>query len=415
MAWLGTRRRRRRSSRDEELIDPTGALPEVETATAEAKPLVLLVPEARKTAAFRLHTFAAVEGAAVFIQRWFRPGMSGGVIAFWALHRRPLIHPGNSEPEAIALVREDEGSDVVYFSSFKDMRSARSLVRAKVKRGLDLGLTLVYWAAPVAIDYRKPGAVHLTPAMPPPDQGGAVRGPPPLPQERDRREPESARLEQAPEPTGGPPEPSTLAFEGLEETAEVGEETTAIDAASEERADDDLEELEVSDEADAPPEPSAPAFDRFEEAADSADAWPEPSTAALNETEEVAAEADAPPEPSALAFEGLEETAEVSTDAPPEPWTQALDDPEEIDADAPSEPSALAFEGLEETAEASTDPDAIDTASEGQAGDQAEDEEEVEVVPTERLVFEVEKVLRVNRWHEREGPFRGFGSPPGKF
>ncbi len=369
MAWLGTRRRRRRSSRDEELIDPTGGLPEVETATAEAKPLVLLVPEARKTAAFRLHTFAAVEGAAVFIQRWFRPGMSGGVIAFWALHRRPLIHPGNSEPEAIALVREDEGSDVVYFSSFKDMRSARSLVCAKVKRGLDLGLTLVYWAAPVAIDYRKPGAVHLTPAMPPPVQGGAVRGPPPLPQERDRREPESAGLEQAPEPTGGPPEPSTLAFEGLEETAEVGEETTAIDAASEERADDDLEELaEVTDEADAPSEASA------------------------------------------LPFEGFEETAEASAEVSPEPSALAP-----ADFDGWPDPSTEAPDDLDETTEASTDPDAIDTASEGQAGDQAEDEEEVEVVPTERLVFEVEKVLRVNRWHEREGPFRGFGSPPGKF
>ncbi len=31
------------------------------------------------------------------------------------------------------------------------------------------------------------------------------------------------------------------------------------------------------------------------------------------------------------------------------------------------------------------------------------------------LAAEVAKVLQVRRWREREGPFRGFDSPPGRF
>lgn len=357
MAWLGTRLHRRRSLRGEALTNPVSAAPEVQTPTAAAGGLlVVLIPEARATTAFRLHTFTGAEDAAAFIRHWFRPEASSAVIVFWALHERPLMEPGSGEPEAIALVREDEGSDIVFFSSFSDMHSARSLVRAKVERGLDLGQTLVYWAAPVTIDYRKPGVVHLTPATPPPVQGEAVQQLPLVLQERDR-EPESAGLKEAPAPAHAPPEPSPLAPEDLERTAEL----TGGDAPepSPLPPTDFDQTAEVIAEA---PEPSVPAFDGFEEAA----------------------------EPSVPAFDGFDQTAEMTVDAPPEPSTVVPDD---------------------DTAEAGAEPVATDAASE----EPASDEEEVEVVPTERLVFEVEKVLRVNRWNEREGPFRGFGSPPGKF
>lgn len=40
-----------------------------------------------------------------------------------------------------------------------------------------------------------------------------------------------------------------------------------------------------------------------------------------------------------------------------------------------------------------------------------------EVPQTETRVdtFEASKVLQVKRWEVQEGPFRGFGSPPGRF
>ena len=40
------------------------------------------------------------------------------------------------------------------------------------------------------------------------------------------------------------------------------------------------------------------------------------------------------------------------------------------------------------------------------------DQEELEA---EGILSEVAKVLRIKRWEAKQGPFRGFGSPPGKF
>ena len=356
MAWLGTRLRGRHFSRGERATE-ADLPPEGETATATgARPLVLLVPEARKTAAFRLHTFADAEEAAAFIQRWFWPGTAGGVIAFWALHERPLHESGGSPPEAIALVREEEGSDVVYFSSFRDMGLARSLVRAKAERGLDLGLTLVYWAAPVAIEYDRPGHVRLTPSAPPALQPVLAVEAPALEQQEQEPEPQTDALEEAAAQVAVVAEPPTEAPEDGAAPAEV-EERARVSANGNGLA----PWTEVSDD--------------------------------VEETAEVSTKTDAEPEPLAASPDDIEETAGTSAKGNGlAPWTEVSDD-------------------AEETAGISAEADAPDVWGTAEVTEEVEDE----AVAIDRLVSELDKVLRVSRWDDHDGPFEGFGSPPGTF
>ena len=43
------------------------------------------------------------------------------------------------------------------------------------------------------------------------------------------------------------------------------------------------------------------------------------------------------------------------------------------------------------------------------------DEPEREIEDVSNEVYEVQSILRNSRWEAREEPFRGFGSPAGKF
>jgi hypothetical protein len=54
-----------------------------------------------------------------------------------------------------------------------------------------------------------------------------------------------------------------------------------------------------------------------------------------------------------------------------------------------------------------TSPGQKDTTKEWDRMDESHDSAEV--------VGEVFKVLQVKRWEAQDGPFRGFGSPPGRF
>jgi pilus assembly protein CpaE len=136
----------------------------------EAGPPLLVLISTGGIVSFRLHAFSKVQEAAEFIQPWFPPGMSHGIVAFWALQAEPASDPegGSAEiSEAVVLIRDPARAGVVDHISCVDMVSAQNLVRAEAGRGLDLGLFMVYWAAPISIQVDDEGIVRLTPASPP--------------------------------------------------------------------------------------------------------------------------------------------------------------------------------------------------------------------------------------------------------
>ena len=120
---------------------------------------------------FRLHTFLDVGQAAEFVQPWFPPGMSHGIVAFWALQEEPVSTPewgSAGGVETFVLVRDPARPGVVDLIECVDMESAHTLIRAEAERGLDIGLFMVYWAAQVSVQVDDEGLVRLTPASPPP-------------------------------------------------------------------------------------------------------------------------------------------------------------------------------------------------------------------------------------------------------
>src|SRR5439155_1726279 len=68
--------------------------------------------------------------------------------------------------EAMVLIRSEEGSDLVYVVSFVDIESAQSFARFEVKRGMHLGLILIYWASMVNV-VLSDDKVQLIPERPP--------------------------------------------------------------------------------------------------------------------------------------------------------------------------------------------------------------------------------------------------------
>src|SRR5207244_3453180 len=60
----------------------------------------------------------------------------------------------------------EEGSDLVYGVSFVDIESAQSFARFEVKRGMHLGLILIYWASMVNVVLTD-DKVQLIPERPP--------------------------------------------------------------------------------------------------------------------------------------------------------------------------------------------------------------------------------------------------------
>jgi pilus assembly protein CpaE len=163
LPWLGTILGGRH---DDEVEVPA----DIEPPPAETGPPFMVLVSTGGIVSFRLHTFSEVQEAADFIQPWFPPGMSHGIVTFWALHEQPLGDPelssaGTAEP--VVLIRDPARAGMVDLISCVDMASAQNLVRDEAERGLDLRLFMVYWAAPVSIQVDDDGIVRLTPQSPP--------------------------------------------------------------------------------------------------------------------------------------------------------------------------------------------------------------------------------------------------------
>src|SRR5438093_736667 len=135
--------------------------------TIDTPPLVVMIPDVAGVSSFRLYTFTDAQGASRFILSLSRPQRERAH-AFWALQAEPAdpLETEDNAGEAMVLIRSAEGSDLVYVVSFVDIESATSCSRFEVKRGMHLGLILIYWASMVNV-VLSDDRVQLIPERPP--------------------------------------------------------------------------------------------------------------------------------------------------------------------------------------------------------------------------------------------------------
>ena len=135
--------------------------------TIDTPPLVVMIPDVAGVSSFRLYTFTEAQAASRFILSLSRP-QRDRAHAFWALQAEPAdpLETEDNAGEAMVLIRSEEGSDLVYVVSFVDIESAQSFARFEVKRGMHLGLILIYWASMVNVVLTD-DKVQLIPERPP--------------------------------------------------------------------------------------------------------------------------------------------------------------------------------------------------------------------------------------------------------
>ncbi|KKL23053.1 hypothetical protein LCGC14_2429260, partial [marine sediment metagenome] len=168
MKWLLDRIRRQKHQHRE--TDEERAATEAASPDSTQPRLMLLVHDASAPASYQLQTFEDASTAEEFVQFWYPPTTEHGVLAFWAMHRKPVRWPGSSEErpaEVVILIRDEARREIVYPYSLPNMEAARSWVMKEAATGLDLRLVLMYWAVPAKIGRNRWGHVRITPAAPP--------------------------------------------------------------------------------------------------------------------------------------------------------------------------------------------------------------------------------------------------------
>ncbi len=360
MRWLRDRISgwRRNQRPEEPAAEQPVPEPPVQKAAApgfERPRLVLLVHDAAGPASYQLHSFEDEAEAAAFVQFWFPSDSDHGVIAFWASHKEPEVGAGERAAEVVVLVRDETMPKTVCPFSFAGMDLAQSWVARESDRGLNTDQLLMYWAVAARISHDHWGRVHLWPSEPPAlrPQGRLATPTKPVfkPNPRSRR-----GRARAPENEEAPSEERLALPDELLASIEAEETAQAMDTPAE-------------------------------------------AVAAAEETQE-------PP---------AEEPAEVETVAEllPETAAEAAEEAQEPPAEEPAEVDAVVELLPEMPAEASAATDEAPPAGdEPVTFEEAEPESDDEAFePCE----EIDGLLRRRRWEQREGPFRGFGSPPGKF
>jgi len=168
MKWLLNRIRRQKHPHRE--TDEERAATEAAPPDSRQPRLILLVHDASAPASYQLQTFEDASSAQEFVQFWYPPTTERGVLAFWALHRKPVRWPGSSEDrpaEVVILIRDEARREIVYPYSLPNMEAACSWVMNEAATGLDLRLVLMYWAVPAKISRNRWNHVRITPAEPP--------------------------------------------------------------------------------------------------------------------------------------------------------------------------------------------------------------------------------------------------------
>jgi len=367
MSWLrnripGWRRNQRPEEPVAEQLVPEPPVQKPAAPGFERPRLVLLVRDAAGPASYQLHSFEDEAEAAAFVQLWFPSDSDHGVIAFWASHKEPEVRAGERAVEVVVLVRDETRPKTVCPFSFAGMDLAQSWVARESDRELNTDQLLMYWAVPARISHDQWGRVHLWPSEPPTlrPQGRLATPTKPVfePNPRSRRG--EAR---APENEEAPFEERLALPDKLLASIEVEETAQAMDTPA--------EAVAAAEEA---PEPPA------EEPAEV-----ETVTELLPETpaEAVAAADDHAPPVGEVPATFEETAAELLAETPAE----AVSTAEEVQEPPAEGPAAF------EEAEPESDDEACEPYS----------------------YEEIDRLLGRKRWERREGPFRGFGSPPGKF
>lgn len=132
-------------------------------SSAEATPLMMLVPDAQGIAAYQLQKFSSARAAEIFVDATLRGQVNDGTVLFWALTWQPET---DSTVEPLVLIR-DSDTDVVYLFSFASLSSCNDFIRYEMNRGLDLGRVMVYWAVSARVEMDFWGRAALTPSAPP--------------------------------------------------------------------------------------------------------------------------------------------------------------------------------------------------------------------------------------------------------
>ena len=364
MSWLrnripGFRRNQRPEEPVAEHLVPEPPVQKPAASGFERPRLVLLVRDAAGPASYQLHSFEDEAEAAALVQLWFPSDSDHGVIAFWASHKEPEVRAGERAVEVVVLVRDETRPKTVCPFSFAGMDLAQSWVARESDRELNTDQLLMYWAVPARISHDQWGRVHLWPSEPPTlrPQGRLATPTKPVfePNPRSRRgEARAPENEEAPFEERRALPDELLASIEAEETAQAMDTPTEAVAAAEEAPEPPAEEpAEVETVTELLPETPA-------EAVAAADDHAPPTGEVPATFEEMAAE---------LLAETPAEASAATDDAPP----------------AGEEPAAF---------------EEVEPGSDGEALKSYE---------------EIDRLLGRKRWEQREGPFRGFGSPPGKF
>ncbi|MEK7248416.1 MAG: hypothetical protein AAB092_08095 [Chloroflexota bacterium] len=440
MAWLKSLRKKNDDAavavaEEEEEEEPAPALP-------TGPQLAVLVPDIAGISSFRLRTLPDSPSAAEHIGS-LKADVRQETHAFWALHDKPIVDE-STHVEALVLIRAQTDSDLVYVVSFLDIESALSFTRFEVRRGLYLGNVMIYWAAFAQLREELEG-ISVTPEFAPPTENYVL---PVAPREETRApepvasiavaEPEVELEPMAGPELGAPVETEALhAFEEhLRNTANkpkrriiepVAEQVAAVELPV---IDDQPIVNPIAEKIMAAETAAITALDLPNDDEDLGQLWPD-ANADIEEAEP-AAELTSPvaEEQAAIqeAFVFQHKTMEFRPLAHPATLETGG---EENGLLVDHEPVQIATFGTDrkvvEVLAARLGIGEPEPGIETIAGD-----EEAEFMPmgsadpaagfttTPKLddfdvALEVERLLRGRKWEQRNGPFSGFQSPPGRF
>jgi hypothetical protein len=410
--------------------------------------LMILVSDASGFASFKSHRFSDAGTAAEFLSTWYgrRLDKDNGIIAFWAMTERPAAAPGLDVAaiEAIVVVRDAGNDEVVYPFSFVDLGEALAFVRFELDRGVDPALIEVYWAVPVQMGVTGDGKVRIYPEEPP--KGAA--GQPGAPAETITCESPAAELIGWSEPSdkddpmelmlmptrrwAGPQNGGFLMSKVEEEVIEAAEAVTR----------DTFEKVEVVEVV-----AEKIAFEKIEPAEEIASEGALVDVAPAEDIEAEDAVAAAEESGAALAVEAPARLEGDHTEEGADTAEAVESEAEQPKASVQVEEEPISVEAGVEATEATQAPSLNGKAGgamngrpgNGRSSDELLDLPQVPLTvepkearepagfefPAGRASLdsgrhvdakeELQKVLKVRRWDEREGPFSGFDSPPGRF
>lgn len=398
MVWIGNRLRRLggvKSTKEEARAAPHQA------PADPGPPLLMLLPDAVGIASYGCLAFPDAETATAFIDDRFRGHIEDGMIAFWALTRDPNSGGRRTVVEPLLIIRDAKRLGVVYPFSFTDTQSAYAFIRGEMEHGLELRQVALYWAVTVNASVDSWGKSSVSPPLPPatakattPAEAGAA----PAPDDGERHLPlletwESGRRG----PLGGPTR--VVRRQGQSPARDAGTNGT--------------------------PDPSGSADGAFDRPLKREPVRrPEENL----ETNGTAGSRQLPQEPAEL-------TEDVTPIAPrnghrplaggdpaEEAVTRAIEEALQIVRGERKRrhprPELLEDEasaGGGETDVSDCPPRAADGAGHEGPPDRSGPDDDLDESALHEMIDEIERFRRRQRWEDQQGPFRGFGSPPGKF